>query len=204
MLARLCVGVCRCVCVCVPVSLILPAMNLFIETAASSVISGVDVGQPFIPSHYLCKASSHPQSLHRLFGMCSFLEKRWGVKRVADIFSVSGPMLRSELYVYVCICCFMFFKIRFLRSDCLPHRWGVKHEPWLARRKHRCHESIMMALISCSELSRLVYSKRPSLNVALSVVAFWDYTCFCIRMQSGNYFRLQLFSYECFPSLIIQ
>lgn len=49
---------------CVPVSLILPAVDLFIETAASSVISGVDVGQPFIPPHYLFKASSHPQSLH--------------------------------------------------------------------------------------------------------------------------------------------
>lgn len=51
----------------VTVSLILPALNLFIVTAASSVISGVDVGQSFIPSHYLCKASSHPQSERSLF-----------------------------------------------------------------------------------------------------------------------------------------
>lgn len=48
-------------------SLILPALNLFIETAASSVISGVDVGQSFIPPHYLCKASFHPQSELSLF-----------------------------------------------------------------------------------------------------------------------------------------
>lgn len=53
-----------CVVACVLVSLILPAVDLFIETAASSVISGVDVGQPFIPPHYLFKASSLPQSLH--------------------------------------------------------------------------------------------------------------------------------------------
>lgn len=69
------VWVCVCVVACVPVSLILPAVNLLIETAASSVISGVDVGQSFIPPHYLCKASSHPQSLHSLFECAVFLEE---------------------------------------------------------------------------------------------------------------------------------
>lgn len=52
---------------CALVSLVLPAVDLLIETAASSVISGEDVGQSFILPHYLCKASSHPQSLHSLF-----------------------------------------------------------------------------------------------------------------------------------------
>lgn len=51
------------------VSLIPPAVNLFIEKAASSVISDVDVGQPFIPTRYLCKASSHSQLLHILMNV---------------------------------------------------------------------------------------------------------------------------------------
>ncbi len=60
---------------CVLVSVILPAVDLFIETAASNVISGVDVGQSFIPPHYLCKASSHPQSLHSLLECTVFRRK---------------------------------------------------------------------------------------------------------------------------------
>lgn len=63
---------CGCVCACVTHT---PCSDLFIETAASNVISGVDVGQSFIPPHYLCKASSHPQSLHSLLECTVFLEK---------------------------------------------------------------------------------------------------------------------------------
>lgn len=65
---------------CVLVSLILPAVDLFIETAASSVISGVDVGQSFIPPHYLCKVSFHPQSLYSLFACALFFRKGIAVK----------------------------------------------------------------------------------------------------------------------------
>lgn len=74
-------------CGCVCVSLILPAVDLFIDTAASSVISGVDVGQSFILPHYLCKASSHPQSLHSLFECTVFLEKGLQLKDHTSVFA---------------------------------------------------------------------------------------------------------------------
>lgn len=77
-----CLLICIWVCgvACVPVSLILPAVNLFIETAASSVISGMDVGHSFIPPHFLCKAISPPQSLYSLLECTIFWENLKGYR----------------------------------------------------------------------------------------------------------------------------
>lgn len=60
----------------VPVSLT-PCSGAFNSiSGSSSVISGVDVGQPFISTHYLFKATSHPQSLYIPLKV-PFLRQAW-------------------------------------------------------------------------------------------------------------------------------
>lgn len=55
-----CAHLCVCVVACVLVSLIHPAVDLFLETAASSVISGEDVGQSFYSSSLLMQSQFSP------------------------------------------------------------------------------------------------------------------------------------------------
>lgn len=101
----LCLSACLyavCTYVCVPH--ILPAVNLFIETAASSVISSVDVGQPFILPHYLCKAISQTPTRRGMFEYTVYEEMV-----SSEIISLMFVHIWVDLHVLFCRFTLLFF-----------------------------------------------------------------------------------------------
>lgn len=102
--------ICVCGCVCAPVSLTLPAVSLFIETAASSVISGVDVGQPFYSSSFLMQSHFAPTITALPLRMVSW--KRW--------------RSRSALPPQTYLCCPLSFQHSFYSSMSRKSGRGVR------------------------------------------------------------------------------
>lgn len=108
---------CLCVCVCVLVSLILPAEDLFI--ASSSVISGQDVGQSFIPLITYVKPAL-AQSLHVFLRAVS--SKRLAAKESHTPFCVgifhTGTTHRHT-HPNTLLSAFMFHCLRGANAKCL-------------------------------------------------------------------------------------